>query len=372
MGRRFLLGVAIGAGLVLPAPAPAEAESLPMAIATVQAETPISAGGGWLVWSVPVTGGWGLEAYHGGAVQSVPVRPRPQPFDVSVGTNSRGMAVAAFSRCTTTPRMLGTGEGGETGGMLLTPRSGAGCRIHVLELATGRESAVPIPHPSGASDTTPSMWHGSVAFARKAPGHREVWQVMLYSPHHPGRLSTLRHGAVPTHCPSGCAGQTIRGEVQALDFDGQVVAFVWSLEAPGVIGEMTWEQRVDELSSGHSGLAGTPILTESCTGSSGVEEEWPGPPFLTGGAAFFSTLERGDCYKKYGTAVVRLSGSVLTVGEIREPVISMARDGAAAYALVAPVPTQEQEPTCPCTLERISLPALAPARYKPTPPFASA
>jgi len=267
--------------------------------------------------------------------------------------------------------MLGTGEGGHTGGMLLTPRSGAGCRIHVLELATGRESAVPIPHPRGTSDTTPSMWDGSVAFARKAPGHGEVWQVMLYSPHHPGRLSTLRHGAVPAHCSSGCSGQTIRGEVQALGFDGQLVAFVWSLEAPGVIGELTWEQRVDRLSNGHSSLAGTPILTESCTGFTGVEEEWPGPPFLRGGAAFFPSLERGDCYKKFGTAVARLSAGALTVGEIHQPVISMARDGAAVYALAVPVPTQEQEPTCPCTLERISLPAFGAAHYKPTLPFLS-
>ena len=371
MGRRLALAVAVGAGVLGLSAGPAAAGSPPTAIATIQAETPISAGDGWLVWSVPVIGGWGLEAYHAGVTRSLSVEPRPQPFDANVGTNVHGAPVVTFSRCSRTPRMLPTGAGEQTGGVLLDAKSGSGCRVHVLELATGRETAAAIPHPSGSSDTTPSMWRGSVAFGRRARGHGDVWQVMLFSPHHPRRVATLRHGAVPTRCPSGCAGKAINAEVQALDLDAQAVAFVWSLEAPGVLGERTWEQRVDNLASGRSGLAGTPILVESCVSFAPVEEEWPGPPFLVDGAAFFSTLQRGDCYKRFGAAVVKLDANVLNVGETPLPVVAMAREGAVFYALVASVPQQQEDPRCPCTLERVAAPAFARAHYKPSVPFES-
>jgi len=371
MTRVALCSVVVGIATLLLAPIPALAVEPPATFATVPAETPISAGEGWLVWSAPVPGGWGLDAYHEYALRTLPVKPRPQPFDLSVGTDAHGAAVVTFSRCTRTPAMFGTALGASAGGTLLEARSGAGCRVHVLELATGRESAVPIPAARGDSDTTPAMWHGIVAFGRRAPAHGNVWQVMLYSPRRPHSVRTLHHGAVPTRCPGGCAGNPIYGEVQALALDQQAVAFVWALEAPGVFGERTWEQRVDDLSDGRSGPAGTPILTESCTGPRPVEEEWPGPPFLRGRAAFFSTLERGECYKRFGSALVELNGGALDLATTGVPVLAMAGEGALLYGLVAPVPLQETEPSCPCLLQTLQAPVLAPAHYRPRLPFES-
>ncbi len=81
------------------------------AIASVSADAPISAAGGWLVWSVPVEGGWGLEAYHDGSIATLPVAPRLQPFDANVGTDARGVPVVAFSRCAKTPKMENVGYG---------------------------------------------------------------------------------------------------------------------------------------------------------------------------------------------------------------------------------------------------------------------
>jgi hypothetical protein len=80
------------------------ATPLPRTIAPVRAEVPISAGGGWLLWSVPVGTTWGLDAYHDGTIQALPVARRPQPFDVNVGTDAHGKPVATFSRCSKTPR----------------------------------------------------------------------------------------------------------------------------------------------------------------------------------------------------------------------------------------------------------------------------
>lgn len=346
----------------------------PGQVALLQAATPISAGSGWLVWSIPVAGGWGLEAAHGGRVGSLPVRPRPRPFDVDVGTDSRGRPVLTYSRCTKTPELDANGGEESPNGVRTSPSTGAGCRVHAFSLASQRESMLPIPHPRGTSDTTPSMWHGSVAFGRRAPHHGSVWQVMLWSPRNPRRLSTLRHGAVPIRCPGGCAGRSIVGEVQALDLDAHLLAFIWSIEAPGVFGEEDWEERVDDLATGRSSLAGSAIGTESCTDEHvPVEEEWPGPPTLDGYTALFSKLERGECYRRVVTQITSDMRGVLRGAALALPVVELARDGATLYALVAPLPTGETDPGCsaiaPCVLRRLTPAPLSSLRSKPTPPF---
>jgi hypothetical protein len=343
-------------------------------VALLQAATPVSAGSGWLVWSVPVAGGWGLEAAHGRRVSSLPVNPRPKPFDVDVGTDSRGKPVLTYSRCTRTPQLDANGGEESPNGVRTFPSTGAGCRVHLFSLLSQKESTLPIPHPPGASDTTPSMWHGSIAFGRRDPSHRTVWQVMLWSPRHPHRLSSLRHGAVPIRCPGGCAGKPIVGEVQALDLDAHLLAFVWSIEAPGVFGEENWEERVDDLATGRSSLAGSAVGTESCIEESvPVEEEWPGPPALNGYAALFSKLERGDCYRRLATQVTSDTHRSLRGATLRSPVLELARDGSTIYALVAPMPAGETDPGCsaiaPCVLRRLALPPLSPLGSKPRPPF---
>src|SRR5258707_582992 len=102
-------------------------------IAEVTAATPLSGGDGWLVWSVQGPGGWGLEGYHDGTVRQLPVAPRPEPFDASVGSDSSGAPVVTFSRCKSTPAMRPAG-GDTPGGELVEPLTGSGCRVHVLPL----------------------------------------------------------------------------------------------------------------------------------------------------------------------------------------------------------------------------------------------
>jgi hypothetical protein len=377
MGRGILLGLLAGAAMLLACAAPAGASALPETIATLEAQAPISARDGWLVWSVPGAGGWTLEAWHDGVVRPLPVKPRPEPFDANVGTDASGMAVVTFSRCAVTPEMEPAGTSRGSGGVLTVPRTGRGCRVHVLNLQTGRESTPPIPHPAGTSDTTPSMWHGRVAFGRRAPGHGTVWQVMLWSPLHASQLSVLRHGGVPTVCPytSGCAGQPVRGEVQALSLDAQIVAFVWSLTAPGMLGESTWEERVDHLSDRRSSLASVALGTESCTGPSLVEEEWPGPPSVVANSALFSQLERGECYSRDGSGLLEDNRGSRLTASLSLAAVAFASDGKSLYALVASLPSrQEEDPgecstTAPCLLEQIAEPPLVISKYKPTHPY---
>src|SRR5271170_1938132 len=94
-GRR-VLGAAAAVCCASLTPAAARANST--VIATLSAESPISAGHGWLVWSARSGSGWSLEGYHDGRLAALPVATRPQPFDAHVGTNAAGAPVVTYSR----------------------------------------------------------------------------------------------------------------------------------------------------------------------------------------------------------------------------------------------------------------------------------
>jgi hypothetical protein len=372
---------ALGCGL-LAAPAGAEpASGAASVIASFTAETPISAGGGWLVWSVPAAGGWALDAYHDGSVSQLPAPTRPQPFDASVGTDASGSPIVVFSRCTRTPRMRDVGETQVKGGTLLDAGTGAGCRIHMLVLGSGRESRLAIPDPAGASDTTPSMWHGEVAFARHAPGHGPVWQVMSWSERSPRRVLTLRHGAIPVRCENGrpCK-HPAHGEVQALSRDGQIVAFLWHLEGEGVFGEGAWELRVDRLAGGASSLAASGFGHEACTSALApgeLEYVWPEPPVASGRTVLSAQLDGFDCFTGFGATLESYvpGAAHAHIGTLADTVLGLAEEGSTLYGLVpGPAPAGADSPSCaptdPCSLERLAAPtSMKPERYVPKPPF---
>jgi hypothetical protein len=339
-------------------------------IATLTAPTPISGGGGWIVWSAPTAGGWTLDGWHAGTTRVLALARRPQPFDASVGSDARGRPVVTFSRCRRTPKLYPFGTETE-GGTLLLPGSGAGCRLRLFELDSGHERALAVPHPAGTSDTTPSMSHGVLVFARHARAHGETWQVLLWSPRHRRRLTVLPHGAVPP-CRAGCGGEGSGGDVEALAFRGSTVAFVWSPSGPGLSGEEAWEDRVDRL--GRRGrLVGAQLGVESCTGEgAAIEETFPLTP-LAAPEPLFPFYERGGCYTLFGTGFDVESGGSLLTGSLDRPLWGLANDGSGYFGLLAQRPASAVEAVCstatPCTLERLTLPKLRRVHRAPTHPF---
>jgi len=301
------------------------------------------------------------------------VAPRRQPFDVNVGTTATGAPVVTFSRCTKTPTAAFFGE--------IAPLSGGGCRVHVLNLKTLAETVPAIPHPSGTSDTTPSMWHGRVAFARLDPAHhQQVQQVLLWTPGHRS-LAALPHGAVPTDCPfrGGCAGMTRSGVVEGLSYDGRLVSFLWEPIAPGVVGDAGWEVRADNVSSGRSTLVSSGFAGEVCTG--GDDLAAPSPPVLDGYTVSLVALE-ADCYvfnSVFGQMNTTLAGNGTPAGngafaDLPGVVIGIAQDASTFYVVEAPRPTDETDPDCtaaaPCEIEPIPQPGpLEPEPHKPASPF---
>jgi len=298
---RRMLGATVLCSVLL---APAAARANSTVVTTLSAESPITAGRGWLIWSVHSGNGWSLEGFHDGRIATLGVASRPQPFDAQVGTNAAGAPVVTYSRCRVTPAMEDAGLEVKGSGTLARPSTGAGCRLRVLELDSGRERSLPVPEPGGVSDTTPAMWRGTLVFARKTAGHAGTSQVMLSLHGHPSKLVTLPHGAVPEGCPQmqGCKEFPAGGEVQALSIDAQIVAFVWKPEGPDVNPDGAWEERVDSLARRRRSSRARPPSSPS---SSAEVATRPSPPpcFSTGKEA--EALQRPPSRSSSSPATVR-------------------------------------------------------------------
>ncbi len=360
------------------------ASATPQTLASVTVRAPIGAYGGWVVWSAPVSGGWGLDAYHEGTVKALRLAPRAQPFDVDLGTNASGEVVATFSRCVKTPRYEAD---------LFLELEGVGCRVHVLNLASELERTPAIPHPADTSDTTPSMWDGDIAFARYDPRHHaDVAQLLLWA----GRthkLRVLRHGATPTgqpcppekgedgrriresktEClPNSIKGDITEGAIESVNLGPDLVSFLWKIDGPGVLSTGGgWEVRADRLATGTSVLAGSGFHGDVCM--NGIDGSVPSYPSAEGELVWYTQLE-SECYvntisvRRFDTASGRLSSSAPAEYEV----LQIARSGSILYALVAPIPKGE-DPTCstaaPCSIERLPIPKLKLKKWLPRSPF---
>jgi hypothetical protein len=367
---RIRAGIAAFACVVVVA-APAQADQL--RLGTTTAATPISASRGWVVWSAPTGAGWQLMAWHDGMVRALALAPRPAPFDADVGTDARGRAVVTFSRCTRTPSGIG-GAGSPAAGW-----TGRGCRVRVVDLVSGRERAAGIPRSRGDSDTSPSMWRGRVAFARHAPGHRDVEQVLLFDPKQ-HRVVTLPHGAVPTSCPfrEGCKGQPVHGGVTDLDLGARLVAFRWWVEAPAVVGHGGWEIRADVLRDRRSVLLGSGFAGEACTG--GVDSSMPGAPTTDGLDVWWQQTSTACEKTRAELRRWNVATGGLVSGSLPETVIGLAYDAGALLGIVAPPPAPTpgvyspvdstcSAPGAPCQIERLDPPALQRLDEQPQSPF---
>lgn len=346
--------LALAALLLFAAPAAADP------IAQVGDQGPIAAHGGWVVWSARQGAAFRLFAWHDGTTTELKVRGRQRPFDVDIGTDARGRAVATFSRC----RGFHTIPAYE-----IRREVGTDCRIRVVDLKSGRERGGGVPEPRGVSDAWPSMWRGRIAFARRQPKlHRDVDQVVLW--HH--GLTSLRHGAMPTRCPfptaKDCAGIRSSGEVTGLDLGARLVAFSWRIQAPAVYGHGGFEVRADRLSDGSSALVGSGYIGEACTG--GIDGTTPAAPTVDADRVWYSQTAT-DCYRVTTTLNSYAPFPVRGLrGALAGTVLQAVKDGSNVFELVAPSNGPNEPVSCtPCSIEQISPPALRPISRRPGEPL---
>jgi hypothetical protein len=255
----------------------------------------------------------------------------------------------------------------------------------VLALEGGGERVPPIPVGPRDSDTTPSMWRGTVTFARHAPAHADVWQILSWSPRHPRRLVTLQHGRVPEcHGPQrrACERERPQATVAALDSDGAIVTFLWAVTSPETGPHVAEEVRVDRVDGRGSALAYGELAGDVCMGATGheLESAHPEAPIASGASALFATLNAYGCLHEFGSYLLTHTAAPghASRGELGVATLALAEDEGQLYGLV-PEPVAEpgvlDAPPCtaarPCAIEPLARPTLKRNGRLPFEPFAS-
>jgi hypothetical protein len=121
----------------------------------------VAAHDGRQAWSHRLDDGrFELLLRENGGVRALAVRPQPRPYDVALGRDARGNPIAVYAWC---PSASSPGR----------------CRLRMIDLASGRDRAVPGTHAAGASEYLPALSNGRLMFARRgrrtdAQGHHIV------------------------------------------------------------------------------------------------------------------------------------------------------------------------------------------------------
>ncbi len=120
-----------------------------------------------------------------------------------------------------------------------SPARARGCHIEELSLLGGAPSRVAALDTPGASDSTPTIWRGAIAFARlqRHDTRPPVPQILLW---HPGRAPRpLPGGPLPCRARGPCAAPTPRvplgAFVAGMDLGAQVLGAVWYYNGSNVV-----------------------------------------------------------------------------------------------------------------------------------------
>jgi hypothetical protein len=330
----------------------------------IGAQTVVSAYRGHVVWNeldVP-SGRWYLRHRFGDTSARLPISSRAVQFDVDLGPDRRGRAVAVYSRCTREPAVAA--------GLPLSPdwMTAAGCDIYEADLATGRERRVRSVSSRRGSETTPSIWRGSIAFARRRPPRRTA---RIYV-HRAGRarLARISGGTVP-RCPGICKPLP-HGGPDALDLGSRSLAYLWRLQNGNVVGVgVGWELRSARLGERRAVLVASGFIGGACGFALPVS-----PQAVPTGVTY---LERdGECLTTRTSFVTfdRRTRRWRTAGIPGGFGYALGRDGSTWYLIRGGQPEPENAPAFDpcrvpgdCALVRTAAPSLGPPeRRKVAPP----
>ena len=163
----------------------------------------LSAYAGQVVWSEQITQGVNvLMRWRGGRVDRLPVRSRKVPFDLDLGPDARGRAVAVYSRC----------AGDNAWGSALPDR---GCDVYQLSLTNGRERRLRRISTLRASEYAPAIWRGNIAYASAERSGLKP------------RLMLLRRGARRPRRLSTGSRVTAISHVGQMDLTSNALVFTW-------------------------------------------------------------------------------------------------------------------------------------------------
>lgn len=307
---KHVLAALLGS-LVLAAPAAAQD------VATIDRATPIAAYGGRLLWSAfdPATQTYGLVTRVGGVTSAVPVARRSVPFDADLGPGPSGSVVAVYSRCTTevTP-----GSGGAS-----LYGKGRGCDLYLYDFAAGSETRLTSANAPEASEFWPTIWKGTLAFARTYDNKRDF--PYIYTRPLAGSGRSIHQPGGPR---SGCARCDDRlSRPIALDLYGKRLAFAWQYVGTGE--GLDTDIRMDTIGAGHVRVSHQP--------GGGLTQVQPGWPAFENGRLYWSIECFGDesgCPGRYGLRRYRISTGDVERAAGPRAVISHDRDQGTTWLLV--------------------------------------
>lgn len=285
---KYVLAALLAALLVA---APAAAQD----IVKLDRSTPIAAYGGRLLWSAfdPATQTYGLVTSAAGVTSPVPVARRSVPFDADLGPGPSGGVVAVYSRCATevTPS-------GSFGPSLYG--KGRGCDLYLFDFATGHETKLVNASAPDASEFWPTIWKGTLAFARTYDDKRDF--PYIYTRPLTGSAKSTRMPGGPR---SGCAKCDDRlSRPIALDLYGKRLAFAWQYVGTGE--GLDTDIRMDTIGGGHVRVAHQ--------NGGGLTQVEPGWPAFESGRLYWSIACFGDpggCPGRFGLRRYRISSGAV-------------------------------------------------------------
>jgi hypothetical protein len=194
------------------APVAAANDEVLASLSPDSASVGLSAYGGHVVWSQQVgPSRHVLMRWRQGHVGRLRVAEAVVPFDVNVGPDARGRAVAVYSRC--------RGDGA-------IYRSFARCDVYRLPLTGGRERRIVRISDRGESVFSPAIWRGNIAYAvwrsARAPVTVRLLRRGAKRAVALARLSRQRLGQDPD--PNNAAFHGIGG----IDLTSNAVVFQWA------------------------------------------------------------------------------------------------------------------------------------------------
>ena len=307
---RHVLAALVGA-LVFAAPVGAQD------VAKLDRSSPIAAYGGRLLWSAfdPATQTYGLVTRVGGVTSGVPVARRKVPFDADLGPGPSGSVVAVYSRCRTE---VPVGSGGAS-----LYGKGRGCDLYLFDFATNRETRLTSANAPDASEFWPTIWRGTLAFARTYDNKRDF--PYLYTRPLTGSGKSTRQPGGPR---SGCAKCDDRlSRPIALDLYGRRLAFAWQYVGTGE--GLDTDIRMDTIGGGHVRVSHQP--------GGGLTQVQPGWPAFENGRLYWSIECFGDesgCPGRYGLRRYRIATGEVERAPGPRSVLSHDRDQSTTWTLV--------------------------------------
>jgi hypothetical protein len=190
------------------APGTANADDVLATLPPPQYNSRLSAYAGHVVWSQYASpGSYVLMRWHAGRVDRLPGRSRRVPFDLDLGPDARGRAVAVYSRC----------AGDNDLDRALPDRR---CDVYQLPLTGGRERRLRRISTSRASEYAPTIWRGTIAYASAARSGLKP------------RLMLLRRGARRPRPLLTGTRVTATNHVRSMDLTSNALVFTWSTYDP--------------------------------------------------------------------------------------------------------------------------------------------